>query len=120
MKKSDKSTAKKHEAPALTLETRENQLVALAMNLAEERLRDGKATSQEIVYFLKAGAPDEKLKRQLLEAQAELAQAKAAAIKAEKQNAELFAEAIAAFKDYSGETYEESEPDQVVLASYDS
>ena len=119
MKKSNESTPKKHEAPALTVETRENQLVALAMNLAEKRLREGKATSQEIVYFLKAGAPDEKLKRQLLEAQAELAQAKAEAIKSEKHNAELFAEAIAAFKDYSGESYDDSEQSEDVYTTYD-
>ena len=119
MKKSNESRPRKHEAPALTLETRENQLVALAMNLAEQRLRDGKATSQEIVYFLKAGSPDEKLKRQLLEAQAELAKAKAEAIENEKQNAKLFEEAIAAFKEYNGESYEDTEPDQDVFAAYD-
>lgn len=112
MKNSDKSSTRRHERPALTAETRENQLVSLAVDLAEQRLREGKATSQEIVYFLKAGSPDEKLKRQLLEAQAELAKAKAEQIKAEKENAEMFAEAIAAFKEYNGETYEETEPNQ--------
>lgn len=120
MKKSGKNSPKKYERPALTVETRENQLVSLAMNLAEQRLREGKATSQEIVYFLKAGSPDEKLKRQLLEAQSELARAKADAIKAEKQNAELFAEAIAAFKDYNGESDESTETDPNVLAAYDA
>lgn len=110
MKNSDKSSTKRHELPALTAEARENQLVSLAVDLAEERLREGKATSQEIVYFLKAGSPDEKLKRQLLEAQAELAKAKAEAIRNEELNAQMFAEAIAAFKDYNGESYEETEP----------
>ena len=105
MKKSDKTSHNGYERPAMTAETRENQLVSLAMGLAEKRLREGTATSQEIVHFLKAGSPDERLKRQLLESQAELAKAKADAIKAEQQSAELFAEAIAAFKDYSGESY---------------
>lgn len=114
MKKSDPISPKKYERPALTAEARENQLVSLAMDLAEKRMREGKATSQEIVYFLKAGSPDEKLKRELLQAQSELAKAKADAIKAEQQNAEMFAEAIAAFKDYSGESYEDPEQDIVI------
>jgi len=105
LKKSDKTSTVVPEPPALTIETRENQLIALAMNLAEKRMREGKASSQEIVYFLKASSPDEKLKRQLLEAQAELARAKADAIKQSQQNAELIAEALSAFKEYSGDDH---------------
>lgn len=109
MAKTNKTIPKGHESPALLEENREAQLTSLAMNLAEQRLREGKATSQEIVYFLKAGSPDEKLRRQLLEAQSELARARADAIRAEKDNAELFAEAMRAFKEYSGEEEEYSD-----------
>ena len=33
--------------PALTPEARENQMISLAMDVAEERLRNGTASSQE-------------------------------------------------------------------------
>ena len=39
--------------PALSPETRENQLISLAYDLVEERLLNGTATSQETTYFLK-------------------------------------------------------------------
>lgn len=104
MGKTTKTTQKKHELPALTAEARENQLVALAMNLAEQRMREGKATSQEIVYFLRAGSPDEKLKRKLLDAQAELAQAKKEALQSTKRMEELYERALRSMSEYSGET----------------
>ena len=36
--------------PALTPEARENQLIALATDLVEQRLLDGTASSQETTY----------------------------------------------------------------------
>ena len=39
--------------PALTPEARENQLIALAVNLAEKQLREGTASSQVITHYLK-------------------------------------------------------------------
>ena len=42
--------------PALHPENREMQLTALAYDAAEQRLRDGTASAQEIVYFLKLGS----------------------------------------------------------------
>ena len=45
--------------PALTPEARENQMISLAMDLAEKRLRDGSASSQEVTHFLKIAASKE-------------------------------------------------------------
>jgi hypothetical protein len=117
--KSAETKPKKYETPALTLETRVNQLAAASWNKIEQRIREDKATAQELIFFAKLGSPEEKLKRKLLECQAELAQAKADAIKQEKQNAELIEQAMAAFKDYSGESYEDPESYQDVYVSYD-
>lgn len=88
--------------PALSPEARENQLISLAYDLVEQRLRDGSATSQETTYFLKQSARETQLKNQLLEAQNELALAKTESIRSEKHREELFKEAIAAMKKYSG------------------
>lgn len=43
---------------ALTPEDREQQLIAAAYDLAEERILNGTATSQEIVHFLKLGTQE--------------------------------------------------------------
>ena len=42
--------------PALTPEARENQMIALAVDLAEQQLRDGTASSQVITHYLKLGS----------------------------------------------------------------
>ena len=115
MKKDSKTPQKKRELPALTAEARENQLVAMAMDLAEQRMREGKATSQEIVYFLRAGSPDERLKRKLLDAQAELAQAKKEALQSQKRMEELYANALRAMTDYSGEESFDDQQNQIIL-----
>ena len=41
--------------PALTPESRENQMIALAIDLAEKQLQEGTASSQVITHFLKLG-----------------------------------------------------------------
>lgn len=49
--------------PALTPESRENQMIALAMDLAEQQLRDGTASSQLITEFVKRGSTKARLEK---------------------------------------------------------
>lgn len=86
----------------LTPEAEEKQMIALATNLVKQRLIDGTASSQETTHFLKLATRESQLKNKLLEAQTELASAKKESIKREEHRDELFAEAIAAMKKYSG------------------
>lgn len=88
--------------PASTPEAREAQMVSLAYDLVEKRLREGTATSQETTHFLKLGSQRAQLEMQLLEKQAELAAAKAEGVKAIQRSDEMFKEAIEAMKRYSG------------------
>lgn len=88
--------------PALTPEARENQMIALAVDVAEQQLRDGTASSQVITHFLKLATARERLERELLEREVELKKAKTELIQAEKQHGEMYKEAIAAFRKYSG------------------
>lgn len=88
--------------PATTPEGRDNQLAALAYQLAEKRLRDGTATAQEVVYFAKAGSTAAKTELEILERQKELITAKTESIQSSKRVDELYAEAIAAMRTYSG------------------
>ncbi len=88
--------------PATTPEGREQQLIALAMEATEKRIRNGTATAQELVHFLKAGSPTAKLERQILEKQRELITAKTEAIESQKRVEELYSNALAAMRSYSG------------------
>ena len=88
--------------PALDPEARENQMIALAIDLVEQRLIDGTASSQETTHFLKLGSTKARLEKELLEKQAKLAEAKVEAIHADKEKTELFKEAIEAMRRYTG------------------
>ena len=61
VKKSSTSSQSEKIRPALTPEARENQLIYLATNLAEQQLRDGTASSQVITHYLKLGSTKEKI-----------------------------------------------------------
>lgn len=94
--------------PALTPEARENQMIALAMDRAEEQLRDGTASSQVITHFLKLATEKERIEREILERQKELITAKTEALQSAKKIEELYTNAIAAMRNYSGQ----GEPDE--------
>lgn len=94
---------RRNSRPALTPEAREDQLIALATNLAEQQLRDGTASSQVITHYLKLGTTRERLEREILREQKEMIKAKAEALKSEKRVEELYAEALSAMRKYSGQ-----------------
>jgi hypothetical protein len=93
---------KKDIRPALTPEARENQLIFLATELAEQQLRDGTASSQVITHYLKLGSSKEKIEKEILEKQKDLITAKTEALQSAKHIEELYANAIEAMKSYSG------------------
>lgn len=93
---------KKSIRPALNPEQRENQMIALAIDLAEQQLLDGTASSQVITHYLKLAATKEKTKLEN-----ELLKAKTENLQAAKKSEELFAKAIQAFKSYSGSSEDE-------------
>ena len=88
--------------PAITPEGRENQLINEAVNLVEQRLLNGTATSQETTFFLKLGSPKEKLEREKLQKEIELLEEKKKALESAERSEQLFSEAIAAMKRYQG------------------
>ena len=88
--------------PATTPEARENQLAALAYDLAEKQLRDGTASSQVISHFLNAVSTRDRLEKELLEKQKELATAKTESYQSSKDIKVLYKEALDAMRTYSG------------------
>lgn len=89
--------------PALIPENREQQLAALAMDLVEQRLRDGTASSQETTHFLKAVSSESVLKKKLMEKDIELAEAKTKALADQAELKELYADALKAMRNYAGQ-----------------
>lgn len=88
--------------PALTPEARENQLISLAVDLAEKQLLEGTASSQVITHYLKLGSTKEKLEKEILENQKELIVAKTQALQSARNVEDLYANALSAMKSYSG------------------
>ena len=105
-KTTDENSTKKMR-PALTPEARENQLISLAVDLAEKQLMEGTASSQVITHYLKLGTTKERIEREILEKQKELIQAKTENLQSAKKIEELYTNALNAMKNYSGQQVEE-------------
>lgn len=88
--------------PANSPKARENQLTALAMDLAEKQLREGTASAQVISHFLKQSTEETELKQENLALRNELLVAQTEQIASQQRVEELYAEALAAMKTYGG------------------
>ena len=91
----------KRQTPAITPEGREDQMIAYAINLAEEQLRNGTASSQVITHYLRLGSMKERQERQKLEEEIKLLKAKTEAIKSEQERNELYSQVIDAIRTYT-------------------
>lgn len=89
--------------PALSPESRENQMISLAMDLAEQQLRDGTASSQLITEFVKRGSTKARLEKEILEEQKSLITAKTQSLQSAQRIEELYTKAMEAFRSYSGQ-----------------
>lgn len=97
----DHDVKPKHRA-AITPESREQQLCSLAVDLAEEQLRDGTASSQVITHFLRLATEKEKLEREKLQKENQLLNAKTNAIESGERSEALYEEVLNAFQKYAG------------------
>lgn len=85
---------------ARTPEARARQLQSLAVDLSESRLRDGTASSQEIIFWLKQASPERALELRNLALQGDLIQAKLDALKSEQQGNQAYLDAMDALRGY--------------------
>jgi len=99
----EETQPKRRRPPANTPEARENQLIALAFDLAEKQLSEGTASSQVITEFLKRGSLRERLEKEILAEQRELLKAKTENLKSAKNVESLYTNALSAMKTYKGE-----------------
>lgn len=109
--KRGKKTTQRKQQPGRTPEARENQLISLAVDLAERQLIEGTASSQVITHYLKLGSTKEKIEREILEKQKELITAKTENLQSAKRVEELYMNALNAMKNYSGQGQPSGEED---------
>jgi hypothetical protein len=101
--KKDEVQPRRRRPPATTPEARENQLISLAVDLAEKQLLRGTASSQVISHYLKLGSTKERLEKEKLQMENKLLEVKAEAIQSAKKTEELYANALNAMRSYSGQ-----------------
>ena len=92
----------KRRPPATTPEARENQLISLAVDLAETQLLEGTASSQVMTHYLKLGSTKERIEKEILQEQKGLLKAKTEAMQSAKRVEELYKNALDAMRAYTG------------------
>lgn len=89
--------------PPITSEGRDNEMINLAYDLVEQRLRNGTASSQETTHFLKLATEKAQLELEIAKEQKKLIQAKTETLQSAKEIEALYTKAIAAMQAYRGE-----------------
>lgn len=98
--------------PATTPEERENEIISMANDLAEEQIRNGSASSQVVTHFLKLGSSRERLEQERLVNENLLTQTKIEALASQQRVEELYMKALDAMRAYSGNPSEEGADDE--------
>lgn len=99
----------KRRRPGLTPEARENQIIADAMDMAEEQILNRTASSQVLTHFLKLATTKMELEKEKLRNENELLRAKTEAIQSSQHTEELYKNAIKAMQRYSGQGVSEED-----------
>lgn len=103
----EKETRTGRNRPARTPEARENQLINMAVNLAEKKLKDGTASSQIIALLLSQATQKSRLENEKLRSDLRVAEARIKSMEAQESSKDLYEKAIQAFRSYSGKEEEE-------------
>lgn len=88
--------------PATTLEGREDQLIAAAMDLVETRIRGGTASAQETVHFLRLGSVRNQLEQDKIRQENLVLQTRVKEMESRKSSEELYTKALNAMRGYAG------------------
>lgn len=97
--------------PATTPEERENQLISLTFDTVEQRIREGTATSGELVAILKMGSIKERLEKEKLQRENELLIAKVENLESMRREESMYADVLKALRLYQGRGIEEDDYD---------
>lgn len=87
---------------ARTPEARENQLMELAVDLAEKQLSEGTASAMLVTHYVKMASQRARLEQEKLRKEIALIDAKTNAYESDQRNNEMYQRALKAFSLYSG------------------
>ena len=91
---------KKSNKIAISPRARENQIISAAYDLAEKRILNGTASSQEIIHFLRMGSEKEKLERIKLEEENKLLREKTKSLAAATNIEQILKDGLKALGSY--------------------
>ncbi len=112
MPKASEKKKSSREIPMMSPEAVENRIISKAYKAIEKRIDDGTATAAELVHFAREGSLKQQYELEKLKKENELLRAKTEMIASQKEVKELYAEAITAFRKYSGmPSFEETDED---------
>jgi hypothetical protein len=77
-------------------------MISLAVDLAEQQLRDGTASAQVVTHFLRLGTSRERLEQEKLQRENELLKSRTDQIASAAKVEELYGQALDAMRSYSG------------------
>lgn len=106
VKRTDVDVDKIRPIPALSPEAREQQLIAEATDEAERRILDGTASDTLLVAYIKQGTIEKRRQIAEIEERTELMRAKRVDIESNKKTDELYKNALAAMREYTGQVSE--------------
>lgn len=95
---------------ASTPDARENQLISLAYDLAEQQILEGKASGQVLTHFLKLGSSRERVEQAKIARDIKLADAKIESYASNARIEVLYEDAMNAMRGYQGLDVPEQEP----------
>lgn len=106
-----KESGKERKKPARTPKQRENQIINLVMDVVEQKIIDGTASSQILCHFLKLATEKERLENDKLRGELELAKARVRQIDMQEDLKSLYEGAVSAMRGYrsTNENDEEQE-----------
>lgn len=96
---------KKKLPPARTPEARQNQLISLAVDEAERRLKDGTASSQIITTLLNWASLKAQLELEKMRSDISLSKSKERELESRMSSDDKYNEALEAFKSYQGSNF---------------
>jgi hypothetical protein len=99
----------KRKKRATSIKAREDQLIALAVDAAEEQLRNGTASNAVITHYLKLATTREQLEQKMLAEKVQLVSAQAESVRSAAKVESIYKEALDAMRLYNGQAQPEEE-----------
>lgn len=113
MSKEQVGVSKRKAPPARTPEELEKRCINLAISQAEKMLEEGTAPNSIVLHYLKLGTSESELKKEKLEHETKMLEAKTSALEAAVKYEQVAEEAMRAFKGYAGQITEDTDYEEL-------